>query len=57
MKTFRNYSQLKEQENSPEEANNETELFNLTDTKFKKETDDWISKMWCIYRQWNTTQP
>ena len=20
-------------------------------------TDDWIKKMWCIYTQWNTTQP
>ena len=20
-------------------------------------TDDWIKKMWCIYIQWNTTQP
>jgi len=19
--------------------------------------DDWIRKMWCIYTQWNTTQP
>ena len=20
-------------------------------------TDDWIRKMWCIYTQWNATQP
>ena len=20
-------------------------------------TDDWIRKKWCIYTQWNTTQP
>ena len=20
-------------------------------------TDDWIRKLWCIYTQWNTTQP
>ena len=37
MKKLRNHSQLKEQENSPEGANNETHLCNLTDTKFKKE--------------------
>ena len=36
MKTLRNHSQLKEQENSPEAANNETDLFSLTDTKFQK---------------------
>ena len=33
----RNHSQLTEQENSPEGANNETDLCSLTDTKFKKE--------------------
>ena len=37
MKKLRNHSQLKEQENSPEAANNETDLCSLTDTKFKKE--------------------
>ena len=37
MKKLRNHSELKEQENSPEEANNETDLCSLTDTKFKKE--------------------
>ena len=37
MKKLRNHSQLKEQENSPEGANNETHICNLTDTKFKKE--------------------
>jgi len=37
MKKLRNHSQLKEQENSPEAGNNETELFSLIDTKFKKE--------------------
>ena len=37
MKKFRNHSQLKEQENSPQGENNETDLRSLTDTKFKKE--------------------
>ena len=37
MKKLRNHYQLKKQENSPEEANNETDLCILTDTKFKKE--------------------
>jgi len=37
MKKHRNHSQLKEQENSPEGANNESNLCNLTDTEFKKE--------------------
>ena len=37
MKKRRNYSQAKEQDNSPEEANNETDLCILTNTKFKKE--------------------
>ena len=37
MKTLRNGSQLKEQENSSEGANNETDLCILTDTEFKKE--------------------
>lgn len=36
MKNFRNHSQLKEQGNSPEAANNETDLCSLIDTKFKK---------------------
>ena len=36
MKKLRSNSQLKEQENSPEAANNETDLFSLTDTKFQK---------------------
>ena len=36
MKKLRNHSQLKEQENSPEAANNETDLFSLIDIKFKK---------------------
>ena len=36
MKKQRNDSQLKDQENSPEGTNNETDLFSLIDTKFKK---------------------
>ena len=37
IKKHRNYSHLKEQENSPERVNNEKDLCNLTDAKFKKE--------------------
>ena len=37
MKKLRNHSQLKEQENSPEAANNETDLCSLIDTEFKRE--------------------
>ena len=37
MKTLRSYSQLKEQKNSLEGENNETDLCSLTDTEFKKE--------------------
>ena len=35
---LKNHSQLKEQENSPEAANNETDLCSLTDTELKRET-------------------
>ena len=38
MKQLRNHSQLKEQDNSHEAANNETDLCSLKDTEFKKET-------------------
>ena len=37
MKTLWHHFQLKEQENSPEGANNETDLCSLTDIEFKKE--------------------
>ena len=37
MKKLRNHSQLKEQENSPEAANNETDLCSQIDTGFKRE--------------------
>ena len=37
MEKARNHFQLKEQDNSPEGANNERDLCSLTDTKFKKE--------------------
>ena len=36
MKKFMNHSQLKEQENSPDAANSETNLCSLIDTEFKK---------------------
>ena len=41
MKKLRNYSQLKEQENSPKAVSNETDLCSLTDFEFKRE----IAKM------------
>ena len=37
MQVLRNHSQLKEQENSPKRANNETNTCSLLDTEFKKE--------------------
>ena len=37
MKMYRNHSQLKEKENSPEGVNKESYLCSLTDTEFKKE--------------------
>ena len=37
MKKERKHSQIKGQENSPERANSETNLFTLIDTDFKKE--------------------
>ena len=37
MKKLRNDSQLKEQENSPEEANSEIDLCSLIDTESKRE--------------------
>ena len=37
MKKLRNHSQLKEQDNSPEAANNETDLCILIHTKFKRQ--------------------
>ena len=37
MKKQRNYSQLKEQELSPERTNDETDLTSLLDIEFKKE--------------------
>lgn len=38
MKMLRNHSWLKDQENSPQGANNESDLCGLTDPKFKNET-------------------
>ena len=37
MKKLRNHCQLKQQENTPEAANNETDLCSLTDFEFKRE--------------------
>ena len=37
MKKLRSHSQLKEEENSPKAANNETDLCSLIDTEFKRE--------------------
>ena len=38
IKKLRDHSKFKEQENSPEAANNKTDLCSITDTKFKMET-------------------
>ena len=45
MKRPRNYPQLKEQDNSPEGANNEAKLCGLTDTEFKKDTEKILKKL------------
>ena len=45
MKTFRNHSQLKEQENSPEGANNETDICSLTNTELKKEIEKILKEL------------
>ena len=45
MKKQRNHSQLKDQENSPEGTNNETDLFSLIDTEFKKEAMKILKKL------------
>ena len=37
MKNLRKHSQLKDQENSPEAANNVTDLYSLIETEFKRE--------------------
>ena len=37
MKKQRNHTQLKDQENSPEITNNDTDFFSLIDTDFKEE--------------------
>ena len=37
MKKLRNHSQLKDQENSAETANNETDICSVIDTEFKRE--------------------
>ena len=47
MKKLRDYTHLKEQENSPEGTNNATDLSNLTDTEFKRR--HW--KYWRNYEQ------
>ena len=45
MKKFRKHFQLKEQENSPEGANNKVGLCSLTDTEFKKETVEILKEL------------
>ena len=45
MKRQRNYSQLKEQEKSPERTNNETELTSLLDSKLKKEVIEILTEL------------
>lgn len=44
MKKQRNYSQLKEQEKYPEGTNNETDLTNLLDLRFKNEVIKMLNK-------------
>ena len=46
MKKLRNHFQLKQRKNSPEAANNETELCSLTDTEFKREEVKILKELW-----------
>ena len=39
MKKVRDHSQLKEQENSPEAFNNQTDLCSLTDTEIERDSE------------------
>ena len=45
MKKLRNHSELKEQENSHKAEKNETDLYNLTDTEFKREVVKTLKKL------------
>ena len=45
MKKLRNYSQLKEQENSPKADNNEIDPCSLTDIEFKREVSKILKKL------------
>lgn len=45
MKKQRNHSQLKDQANSPEGTNNETDLCILTVTEFKKEIVELLKEL------------
>ena len=45
MKKYRNHSQIKDQENSSERINNETDLFSLSDMKFKKEIVETLKEL------------
>ena len=45
MKNHRNHSQLKDQESYPEGTNNKTDLFSLTDKKFKNEVMKILKKL------------
>ena len=46
MKKQRNHFQWKDQENSPEKTNNETDFFSIIDTEFKKETMKIQKELW-----------
>ena len=50
MKKQRQHPQLKDQENSPERTNNETDLFNLINTEDKKELMKILKKLRAIDR-------
>ena len=51
MKKLRNDSQLKEQENSPEEENNESDLCNLKYTEFKKVIVKILKESWANMKE------
>ena len=51
MKKLRKHSQLKEQENSPEVANNKTDLCSLIGNEFKKKKMKILKEIMVGYKQ------
>ena len=54
MKKLKYSSQLKEQETSPEGANNETDICSLIDTEFERETVKILKKLRVEFQSWHS---